>query len=252
MSLARSLAGVVAGLALMAAPARGQDASAPPPQWKNPSEVQLQVAFPGEGYRAEWRLFRCTCGDLLIRTRLDEPGESVDGDIALIGNRAVLTRGFDEDAAALVSVDAPALMMQLALRLLERVEPAGPAAVTGRRAVRAEEATRALSLDTGAAVGAFPAPWSVSGSLWPVGDSARRFDLNFTFTAAGADGSPQQGELGLKGTAEFARVEFPLATDMPLEDWSLSWRDPDDPLAGAEEPPATLDALRRALKATPR
>ncbi len=233
---------------LFAPTAHGQPIG-PSVQWKDPSEVQLQVDFPGDGYRAEWQLFRCACGDLLIRTELSEPGEQVHGDIALVGNRAVLTRGFDEDAAELVSVDAPALMMQLTLRLLERAEPGGPAAVTGRRAVAVDDPVNYINLDTGAAVGGFPAPWSLSGSLWPVAETGRRFDLNFVFNTGGPAGTQiQQGEMRLTGTAEFARVPFPLEATMSLEGWRLEWRDPEDPLAGQPNPPETLEALRALIR----
>ena len=39
---------------------------------------------------------------------------------------------YEKEAEELISYDAPALMMQLGLRLLERSEPAGPSAVTKR------------------------------------------------------------------------------------------------------------------------
>ncbi|MEJ8569088.1 hypothetical protein [Elongatibacter sediminis] len=218
-------------------------------QWKDPSEVRLRVDFPGEGYRAEWQLFRCRCGDLLVRTELNEPGETVHGDIALIGKRALLTRGFDADAAELVSIDAPALMMQLALRLLERAEPGGPAAVVKRRPVAVTEENRPIQLDTGTAVGGFPAPWSVSGELWPVNETGRRFDLEFRFSTGGAAGAEaQQGEMRLAGEAEYARRDFPLDPGAGLDEWSLEWRDADDPLAQSDFRPESLEDLRRRIR----
>ena len=221
--------------------------------WDDASEMQLQVDFPGQGYEASWELFRCACGDLLIRSELKEPGETVHGDIALIGNRAVLTRGFGTAAEELLSVDAPVLMMQLALRLLQRAVPAGPAAVTVRREVSVTDPVNYINLDTGAAVGGFPAPWSVSGSLWPVGASVRRFDLEFLFNAGGPAGDASQaGRLRLTGSADFARQPFPLQDDLELTEWTLEWRDAEDPLSGRVELPATLGELRRRVTSAPR
>lgn len=236
---------------LFAAPAAAQPLASGV-QWKDPAEVDLEVDFPGQGYSARWQLFRCDCGDLLIRSELAEPGEAVHGDIVLVGNRAVLTRGFGDDAAELASVDAPALMMQLALRLLQRIEPAGPPAVTERREVSVEDAINPIHLDTGAAAGGFPAPWSVTGAIWPAGDTERRFDLVFEFDTGGVPGAEGgEGRMRIAGTAEYARAPFPLEPGMELGDWTLGWRDPEDPLADEADMPATLADLRKLVRNNP-
>ena len=226
---------------------------APGVQWKDPSEVQLKVEFPAEGYTADWQLFRCECGDLLVRSELNEPGEAVHGDILMVANRAVLIRGLGEEAAELLSIDAPALMMQLALRLLERAEPAGPAAIGKRRQIDIDEPTDSIQLDSGVAVGGFPAPWSLTGTLQPAGETARRFDLAFEFNTGGVAGvEAQRSQMRLAGTAEFARRPFPLDDTLELRGWTLSWRDEQDPLAVNEAAPPTLAELRRLIRETPR
>ena len=104
-----------------------------PPQtrWADPSSIRLDVNFPGDGYHASWVMFRCPCGDLLIRWELNVPGETQKGETLLVNGRVVLSRGFGEHREELgSSLDAPALMMQTALLLLERSVPAGPAAIT--------------------------------------------------------------------------------------------------------------------------
>lgn len=218
-------------------------------QWKDPSFVDLEVDFPGDGYHASWVLFRCVCGDLLIRSELNIPGEVTQGEILLVANRAVLLRGYSAEDLENISFDAPALMLQLAASLLLRAEPAGPAAVTGRRQVEVKDTINYINLDTGAAAGGFPAPWSVKGSIWPQAESQRRFDLVFTFNPAGAAGSVQgQVQMKLAGVAEYALTEFPLAADMSLTDWQLSWRDEDDTAASGAEDIATLEELRQLLR----
>ena len=100
-------------------------------RWADPSSVQLNIEFPGDGYHASWELFRCGCGDLLVRAELNVPGEVETGDLLFVEGQAVLTRGFGKyKAEAASSLDAAALMMQLALRLLERSEPGGPARIS--------------------------------------------------------------------------------------------------------------------------
>jgi hypothetical protein len=220
----------------------------PDVQWKDPSSVQLEVDFPGNGYHASWDLHRCACGDLLIRSELSTPEGVAQGEILLVANRAVLVRGYSADDAAEISFDAPALMMQLTLRLLERAEPAGPSAISDRRQVDVEDAINYINLDTGAAAGGFPPPWRVQGAIWPQAETQRRFDLVFSFNAGGATGGEQdQGEMKLAGVAEYAATAFPLAEDMKLKGWDLSWRDENDAAAAEAEKAGTLAELRQLL-----
>jgi len=218
-------------------------------QWKDPSSVRLEVNFPGQGYHASWDLFRCTCGDLLVRSELSAPGEVVRGEIVLVANRAVLMRGYDPEHAGDISFDAPGLMMQLALRLLERATPAGPAAIAKETEVAVEDKVNFINLDTGSAAGTFPAPWSVSGTIWPQNDTERRFDLLFKFVVADpAGGEAQDSEMRLSGIAQYAAGEFPLAASAELSGWDLSWRDEKDPAAGKAKKLTTLEQLRAVLK----
>ena len=72
------------------------------------------------------------------------------GDLLLVGKRAVLTRGFGKHKAEAAStLDAAALMMQLALRLLERSEPGGPSKITGPLEVDLLDEINLIHLDTG-------------------------------------------------------------------------------------------------------
>lgn len=218
----------------------------PETRWADPSSVELDIEFPGEGYHAAWDLYRCDCGDLLVRAELSVPGVVETGDILLVEGKAVLSRGFGEykDEAA-DSLDAAALMMQLALRLLERAEPAGPSKIEGTADVDLTDEINHINLDTGAAEGGFRAPWRVRGNISEAGDTRRKFDLGFDFTVNVA-GEIQQGSMRLKGLAEFADTNFPAPGSSPLSEWELRWRHPED-----ERPVTakTLEELRAQLRA---
>lgn len=214
-------------------------------RWADPSHVQLDIEFPGDGYHANWELFRCDCGDLLVRSELNVPGDVETGDLVLVGGQAVLTRGFGKHKAdAASSLDAAALMMQLALRLLERSVPAGPVSVTETTAVDLVDKINHIHLDTGAAEGGFPAPWMLTGEIAPVGPTQRKFDLHFKFTA-GAPGETQQAEMRLSGLAEYAETEFPVTGSSAISDWDLSWRDEAAAVPGT---PETVDDLRALIR----
>lgn len=213
-------------------------------RWADPSRVQLNVEFPGDGYHASWELFRCACGDLLVRAELAMPGEVDTGDLLLVGGRAVLTMGFGnykEEAAA--SLDAAALMMQLALRLLERSEPGGPAEITAGVEVDVEDAINHIYLDTGYAEGGFQAPWSIEGTISASNETSRKFDLRFSFSA-GPPGAVQQASMRLSGTADFAPTDFPVPASSAIEAWDLSWRDESDAIPVTAK---TLGELRDQL-----
>lgn len=216
--------------------------------WSDASAVRLDVEFPGDGYHASWLLNRCACGDLLIESELNLPGEVEKGELLLVGQRAVLERGFSsEELETATSWDAPALMLQLAAYLLQRSIPEGPASVTQNTVVSIREDNEVIALDSGNAVGGFPAPWTVTTMAEPYQQSHRRFDLQFSFSVPGR---AQMADMRLKGTADYARRDFPLAPDMSLRDWKLSWRNSDDPAqAGAEV--ETLAELRSLIAATP-
>ncbi|MBT8048078.1 MAG: hypothetical protein HKN57_01620 [Xanthomonadales bacterium] len=219
---------------------------APETRWADPSSVELDVEFPGEGYHANWELFRCDCGDLLVRAELNMPGDTEKGEILLIGGKAVLTRGFihhKEEAAA--SLDAAALMMQLALRLLERSAPAGPTQIDGSADVDVLDEINHIYLDTGSAEGGFQAPWSVGGKITEAGDTRRKFDLNFAFSIR-VGNEIREASMRLKGVAEFADTEFPVSAANDLAEWDLNWRNPGDAMPVEAQ---TLGQLRAQIKA---
>ena len=219
----------------------------PETRWADPNRVRLDVEFPGDGYHASWDLYRCACGDLLVHSELDAPGDVEKGETLLVGGRAVLSRGFGERQAELgASLDAPALMMQLALRLLERAAPAGPAEVTAVAAVDLEDTINPILLETVTAAGGFQPPWSLEGEIAPLGPEQRRFDLHFHFSV-GAGSAAQAASMRLRGQADFAASDFPLPGSTPLAGWQLTWRDPDDAAAEAAGKAATLDELRSLI-----
>lgn len=214
-------------------------------RWADPSSVQLNIEFPGNGYHASWELFRCSCGDLLVRAEMAVPGEVESGDILLVGGKAVLTRGFDVyKAEAAASLDAAALMMQLALRLLERSAPGGPAGISAPVKVDLLDEINHIYLDTGYAEGGFQAPWSIAGTISAPGASSRKFDLSFTFSA-GEPGAVEQATMRLYGEAEFAPGDFPVPGSSTIKDWDLNWRDEDDAIEVTAD---TLDELRAQLR----
>ncbi len=216
--------------------------------WGDVSAVRLDVEFPGDGYHARWLLHRCDCGDLLVESELSLPGEVEKGELLLVGQRAVLERGFkSEELESQMSWDAPALMMQLAVYLLERSIPGGPSGVVQNTVVSFAEPREGIALDSGNAVGGFPAPWEVTATVAPQGQSHRRFDLQFSFAVPGQD---VVAEMRLKGVGDYSKRDFPLEDEMPLRDWKISWRDAADQAAATGDV-KSLGELRALIASVP-
>lgn len=231
-------------LLLLLAPGANAADLAPETRWADPSRVQLNVVFPGNGYHASWQLFRCSCGDLLVYAELAMPGEVESGELLLVGGRAVLIKGFGNyKAEAAASLDAAALMMQLALRLLERAEPGGPSRIVNPLNVELTDEINHIHLDTGYAEGDFMAPWSIAGRITAPSATLRKFDLEFT-SSVPVQGGAQKASMRLYGEAEYARTEFPVPASSPLSDWDLDWRDEERKINVHAK---TLDGLRDQL-----
>ena len=220
----------------------------PETRWADPSSVRLDVDFPGNAYHASWVMFRCQCGDLLIRWELNVPGGTDKGETLLVSGRVVLSRGFGENQEKVgSSLDAPALMMQTALLLLDRLVPGGPKAISENRVLAIEDKLNPVHVDSGTALGSYMAPWTVKGTIRPGSETRRKFDLDFSFST-GKPGEELAGNMRLSGVAEYADGEFPQPPPTPLKGWQLFWIDAADPAAEGATELATLADLRSLIK----
>jgi hypothetical protein len=216
----------------------------PETRWADPSSVRLDVDFPGNGYHASWVMFRCQCGDMLIRWELNIPGETEKGETLLVSRRVVMSRGFGEHQQELgSSLDAPALMMQTALLLLERSAPEGPSAIIENTELAIEDKINPIHVDSGTAAGSYVAPWLMEGTIRPASETRRKFDLDFTFST-GNPGEELAGNMRLSGLAEYGEGEFPQPPSTPLKGWQLFWINDADPAAKGAAELTTLAELR--------
>ena len=217
-------------------------------RWADPSSVRLDVDFPGNGYHASWVMFRCQCGDLLIRWELNIPGETEKGETLLVDGRVVLSRGFGKHQDELgSSLDAPALMMQTALLLLDRSVPEGPSAIIESSDFVLEDEINPIHVDSGSAAGSYMAPWLMKGNIRPTSETRRKFDLDFTFST-GNPGEELAGNMRLSGVAEYGDGKFPQPPSTLLEGWQLFWIDDADPAAKGAADLTTLAELRSWIK----
>jgi hypothetical protein len=155
-----------------------------------------------------------------------------------------MSRGFGEHQQELgSSLDAPALMMQTALLLLERSAPEGPSAIIENTEVAIEDEINPIHVDSGTAAGSYVAPWLMEGTIRPASETRRKFDLDFTFST-GNPGEELAGNMRLSGLAEYGEGEFPQPPSTPLKGWQLFWINDADPAAKGAAELTTLAELR--------
>jgi hypothetical protein len=127
---------------------------------------RLKIHFESVDGDADW-LFELASGSE-YRITLDERlGESpVAGVLMVLGGRVMITSGLElEPGSETDSLDAPALVQQLTLKLLQHAYPQGREQVLGVESFRIRREHLHLSAATSRAFTEFAPPWMVTGSV---------------------------------------------------------------------------------------
>lgn len=212
--------------------------------WRDAVVTKLDVDF-GSGFHARWQFHRCDCGDLQVMVEQVAPDGTLTGELLMVDGQALLARGFEQQGADIEPlIQAPSLMLQLAIAMLNRSEPAGPAAVTGKQRFKVNEKHKHLNLDTGLATGSFAAPWSIKGEGWRVDPDHVRFEMELDFTVSPPGEKRESGKIVFSGDLDFNQQAFPYSDDTDLEGWRVQWISLDESSSVTAEKGTTLKSLR--------
>jgi len=146
------------------------------------------------------------------------PG-SQQGEILVVADKAMLTRSFEiEKGYELYALDGATLLYRLALSLLDRIYPEGPAEINDRRPINFTELSEALYVSTTSAFINFYTPWSVKGYIEKKNKGKIAYDIIFKWTTPDRDGSENIRFLG-----EWIKTNetFTLSDDLKLDDWRI-------------------------------
>jgi len=216
--------------------------------WRDAVVTELDVDF-GAGFHARWRFHRCDCGDLQVMVEQVAPDDMLTGELLMIDGQALLSKGFEQQGADIEPlIQAPSLMLQLAYSMLNRSQPKGPAAVSGKQKWRDSEKKLDFRLDTGLATGAFGAPWSVKGSGWEADGDHIRFELLFRFTNSEPGQPDQTGSITFSGDLDFSQQDFPYSDSSSFEGWRIQWISQSELESHAVEEGQTLEVLRHKAR----
>jgi hypothetical protein len=106
--------------------------------WSRFTAVTLKLSEPGLRYSATWLAeFDHQKMDILVRTDTkDGRGKSMKGDVAMVGGRIMMSKGLTlEPGYEIDAMDAPILSMRLAMIVLARAYPKGPASISGEKRI---------------------------------------------------------------------------------------------------------------------
>ncbi len=217
--------------------------------WRDAIVTELDVDFGDTGFHARWRFFRCLCGDVRVEVEETAPDEIITGELMLVGGRVLLARGFENQGGGIEQlIQAPTLMMQLALDLLNRSQPQGPQLVTGNQAWHVTEKNLDLKLDTGLTTATFSAPWKIEGTGWESGPGRRRFELLFDFTIALPGEAEVSDSIKFSGEMDFRQQAFPYPESTDLNGWVLQWISARESETKPADQGLTLKGLREQAK----
>ena len=217
--------------------------------WRDAVITELDVDFSGTGFHARWSYHRCHCGDLLVQVEQIAPDSILTGELMIVDGQILLSRGFENQGVDIEPlIQAPSLMLQLAYAMLNRSQPKGPHAVSGKQLWDETEKTMDFKLNTGLATGTFAAPWGVKGSGWAASSGRRRFELVFQFTTSMPGQPAETQSITFSGDLDFRKQGFPYPDSTELKDWRIQWLSLNELESKPVEGDLTLKMLRQQAK----
>lgn len=214
----------LAFFAALAFTALGAHAQSPSPAtlWYNAGHVELSVINPAEEFTAAWQFDRADNGDIRIIKKEQRGTNKIDGTLlSICDDHALLVKDIvPARRQAMQELDEPVLHLQLALRLLARAVPQGPAAVGAETAIGINEAKTPLRVRKGNTVRRdFPAPWQAHGEVGLAAPDSIRFDLAFSHAAVNPAG--RRDELKLSGVWRQKSGAFAFDNAFAIADWQV-------------------------------
>jgi len=233
-ALKTACVGILFALATTLAGAQSRPQSLPEggSGWAKGNRILLGVTQERAGFSAQWRFQRSAGGDILLDLEESRRGRMRAGSLMLVANGALLARDVPlERGRELDGFNGPLLMLQLALRVLERAAPGGPESVKRDMKIELTEPEKPVKVTGVGADGEFFAPWSARGILGPAADGQIRFELEFDSTSRA--GGATAYRTSIAGIWQNASPPVQLPDTMALRGWRVFQLKPAVRAAGA-------------------
>jgi hypothetical protein len=197
-------------------------ATRPGAAWYEAGHLLLAVFEPAVGFSGSWQFDRASNGDIRIVKEEQRMATNVSGSVMMIcGDAAMLTKGLTPTKGSEQrEIDGPVLLLQLALRLLERGAPQGPHGVTRETVLAAREANDSIRVRRGTtAASEFLAPWRLQGKAAPLAADKIRFEMRFAYSTLAA--RDRQFEMELEGLWQKESRVALFENDMSIDGWQV-------------------------------
>jgi hypothetical protein len=153
--------------------------------WFAPTRVVIRTGMLLHRDYLSVTMITSASGDTRIDVKTFANGKTRAGQLLLVGGRILLVKDVEiTPGAEIDAVDAPALEVQLALKLLAKAVPSGPSAVTSTWPIQLSDQNEPIEVSTPSASGEYQAPWTLRGGLKR--ESSARVSFNLTFAFKGA------------------------------------------------------------------
>jgi len=210
--------------ALLCVACAGSYAQAPRPgaAWHEAAHMLLAVFEPAVGFSGSWQFDRASNGDIRIVKEEQRMGTVVKGSVMMIcDDAAMLTKGLTPARGSEQrEIDGPVLLLQLALRLLERGVPQGPQGVTRETLLDMREVNDPISVRRGTTASSeFLPPWRLQGKAVRLGEDKIRFEMKFAYSTLAA--KDRQFEMEIEGLWQKQSRVALFANDTKVDDWSV-------------------------------
>lgn len=190
-----------------------------PTAWSGFNRIELRQSYTGFSDVVEWKAsFNHQTNDILINTIANGPDKSINGSIAMVGGRIMLSKDLDLDPGYEIdALDAPVLSIKLLMIALGRVFPNGPDSITSQTNIDKTDKV-GIKYATPSASGYIPAPWKIKGMVNKIAKDKVTFDLALTFSAE--QGKQQRKTYTMKMQGNFSIQDHAVFLDTDsLEGW---------------------------------
>lgn len=149
--------------------------------WFEGNHVTVQVSAAGEQHSTHYELWISESEDVRVEES-DSAGKTLSS-ILLVGGRFLATRGIDSKPGMEIdALDLPVLTWQIAVQLLERAFPGGPAKSFPPEEVTVVEPKEGIEVWTTSAGGEYGAPWKLRAKASRSNAGRISYQLNFSYT----------------------------------------------------------------------
>jgi hypothetical protein len=197
-----------------------QNQSPPTASWSTAGHIALNVTDPETALTAAWQFDRAENGDIRVIKQEQRAGTEVAGTLmSICSDQALLFKNvIPLRHREMNELDQPILLLQLALKLLDRALPQGPQAVTAASTIDISDEKNSVRVNKGNKIRRdFSAPWQAHVTAEHSATDSVKFKIIFSYTTNVT--TAHNAMISLEGVWQQASNMPTLDNMVSLEGW---------------------------------